>query len=75
MNIEKILEFIEEYKAGVSFVVIIGIVIFVLIQNTYYATHLEECRIQNEQYKQNPPRLAPGEGGYDNWKSSITIND
>lgn len=73
--IEKILQLVEEYKLGVSFVIIIAIVIFIFTQNAYLATHLEECRIQNEQYKQNPPRIEPGAGGFDNWESNLIPND
>ena len=75
MNLKKIEQFLTEYQASVTFIIIAGVVIFFLTQNAYLATHLEECRTQNELYKQNPPRLAPGEGGYDNWKSSIEINE
>lgn len=71
MNLKKIEQFLSEYQASASFLIIVSVLIFFLTQNTYLATHLEECRTQNELYKQNPPRLAPGEGGYDNWKSSI----
>lgn len=71
MNMEKIEQLIYDYRATVAFLVIVGAVIFVLYQNAYLATHLEECRSQNELYKQNPPRIEPGKGGYDNWESSI----
>ena len=71
MNLRKIEQFLSEYQASASFIIIAVIVIFFLTQNAYLASHLEECRSQNELYKQNPPRLVPGEGGYDNWKSSI----
>ena len=75
MNMEKIEEFLQDHQATVALSIIIGAVIFVLYQNTYLATKLEECRTQNELYKQNPPRIEPGTGGYDNWKSSLIPND
>lgn len=75
MNMEKIEEILSEHQATVAFLVIVGAVIFVLYQNAYLASHLEECRSQNELYKQNPPRIEPGAGGYDNWKSSLIAND
>lgn len=75
MDMKKIEDFLREYQAGVSFVIIIGILLFVLTQNAYLATHLDECRIQNEAYKQNPPRIEPGKGGFDNWESSIIADE
>jgi len=74
MNMEKIETFLNQYKSTTTFGIIIVAIVFVFSQNLYLSTHLEECRAQNELYKQNPPRIEPGKGGYDNWKSSITVD-
>lgn len=75
MDKQKINTFIIENKGIICFVALLAIITIVLHQNIYLATHLEECRIQNEAYKQNPPRIEPGGGGYDNWKSSISVDE
>jgi len=71
---KKIEQILQDYKASVAFLIIIAVIIIVFLQNTYLSTHLEECRTQNELYKQNPPRIEIGTGGYDNWESSIKVN-
>lgn len=70
-NIHLLQEFIWEYKVIFLFLIIVFVNLYTFTKNNYLSKHLEECRLQNELYKQNPPRIEPGKGGYDNWKSNL----
>jgi hypothetical protein len=72
-NIKLLQDFIWEYKAIILLFIIVFVNLYTFTKNNYLSKHLEECRIQNELYKQNPPRIEPGKGGYDSWESSIRV--
>jgi len=71
--LHKIQNIMWEYKVIFLFLIIVFANLYTFTKNNYLTKHLEECRIQNELYKQNPPRIEPGKGGYDNWESSIKV--
>ena len=69
------INWINENKPCITFYLVLFVAIVAAYDHVKYATALESCNASIEKYRSSPPQLDVGEGGYDNWKSSLVPND
>ena len=67
------INWIKENKPCITFYLILFVAIVAAYDHVKYATALQSCNAAIEKYRTSPPELNVGEGGYDNWKSSIEV--
>lgn len=67
------MNWIKENKPCITFYLILFVAILAAYDHVKYATALELCNASIEKYRNSPPQLDVGKGGFDNWKSSIEV--